>query len=96
MRKDLQFAIEKEWFGATKDCVPKSALMQILGASAPMFPKIVISDDYHEFSYIQKMFAKFGVTVSYKELVTDKVSHAAIFYVGQFDDACQQLIDQFK
>lgn len=60
-----------------------------------MFPKIVISDDYHEFSYIQKMFAKFGVTVSYKELDTNKVSHAAIFYV-QFDSACQRLIDQFN
>lgn len=67
-----------------------------------MFPKIVISDDYHEFSYIQKMFAKFGVTVSYKEIDTDKVnamafmgSHAAIFYT-RFDEACQRLIDQFK
>jgi hypothetical protein len=35
MRKDLQYAIEKEWFGAPKDCVPKSALQQILDASKP-------------------------------------------------------------
>jgi hypothetical protein len=32
MREDLQYAIGKEWFGAPKDCVPKSALQQILGA----------------------------------------------------------------
>jgi hypothetical protein len=33
MHKDLQYAIDKDWFGAPKDCVPKSALRQILDAA---------------------------------------------------------------
>lgn len=50
-----------------------------------ILPKIVIADDYHEFSAIQRMFAKFGVKVNYRELDTEKAGYAAIFYVGEFD-----------
>jgi len=35
MREDLQYAINREWFGSPKDCVPKSALQQILDANKP-------------------------------------------------------------
>jgi len=33
VQKDLQYALEKEWFGVPTDCIPKSIIQQILGAS---------------------------------------------------------------
>ena len=37
MRKDLTYALNKEWFGSPKDCVPKSAIQQILDAEGTPF-----------------------------------------------------------
>lgn len=45
MRKDLKYAIDREWFGAPKDCVPKSALEQILDASKPRQYGVVCRKD---------------------------------------------------
>lgn len=45
MRKDLKYAIEKDWFGSPKDCVPKSALLQILDASKPKQYGVVCHKD---------------------------------------------------
>lgn len=45
MRKDLQYAIDREWFGCSPDHVPKSALQQILDASKPKFYGVVCRKD---------------------------------------------------
>lgn len=59
-----------------------------------ILPKIIVANDYHEFIAIQQMFAKFGAHVNYREF--DHAAYAAIFYIGEFDDICEQLIDQFN
>lgn len=59
------------------------------------FPKIVISDDYREFSYIKRMLEKFGVFVNYKEIDQNKVTYAAIFYI-EVDDNYDHAINEFN
>lgn len=59
-------------------------------------PKIITAEDYHEFPATQRTLAKFGIDVNFREIDTDKVTYAAIFFLGNFDEHCQELINQFN
>jgi hypothetical protein len=59
-------------------------------------PKVVLASDYHEFKHIKRTFAKFNARINFLEITKPSTPYAALFFVGEMNEECIKLIEEFN